>query len=104
MNSIREKSQDFSGCGLDFERHLLVTHAGPLRRRSGPRAGPMLDRLQSSMAMATRPDAGCRFITRSARSSHLCLLYCHREDHLGPVGSPYLIHPVSQSKQQQHGR
>ena len=103
MKSIvlhREESQDFGGRGLDFERHLLLAHVGPLRRRSGPGTGPMLDRLYSSLAVATLPDAGGRFFTSSTSPSHLRLLYRHRQDHLGPVSSPYLFHPVRQSQQQ----
>lgn len=102
--SPREESQDSGGRRLDLERHLLVAHAGPLRGRSGPGPGPVLDRLQSSVAVAALPDAGGRLFAGSASSPHLRLLYCHRQNHLGPVGSPHFVHAVRQSKQQQHGR
>lgn len=100
----REESQDFGVGRLDSERHLLVAHAGPLRARSGPGPGPVLDRLYSSLAVAALPDAGGRLLARLARPTHLRLLHCHRQNHLGPVGSPDVIHAVGQSKQQQHGR
>lgn len=95
----RETSENFSCSRLDSQRHFLDTNVSPVRRRTRPGTSSVLDRLASSMAMATLPNSCGRLATCLAGLTYFRMLHRHRVDHLGPVGRSDGIDAVHQSQQ-----